>query len=140
MIHLKYSKRFSFRNKNSDANQAVIDNLIRLSSKSEKENSMRINVFRSGTFDFPYKLTINRVEINTDTAMIEIIVAVQIIKLILLNAFSFILVSVLLYLAFTTYWVVLPALFYSLIYHQIISKKVLNFSKKMVDSWFEKPN
>lgn len=139
MINLKYVKRFSFSNKNSEANQAVIDKLTRLGSQSQQENSMRIHVFRNGTFEFPYVLTINRKEINENAAMIEIIVRVQIFKLIILNAFSAVLVSVLLYFAFESYWVLFPALFYSLIYYQIVRKEVLKFTEKLVNSWFEKP-
>jgi hypothetical protein len=137
MFSLKYSKRFSFRNKNSDANQTVNDNLIRLNSKSEKENSMRINVFRDGTFEFPYALTITRKEINDNSAMIEVIVRVKTLKLILLTVFSGILVSVLLYLTFKSYWVLFPAFFYSLIFHQIGRRKVWKFTERLVNGWFD---
>lgn len=138
MNNLKYSKKFSLRNKNSEANQSVIDELFRLGSKSEKENSMRITIFRSGSFDFPYLLTVNRTEMDSDTLSIEIIVRVQILKLILLNTFSGILVSILLYLTFESYWVVFPALFYSLTFYQIGRKRIFNFAEKLVNSWFTK--
>lgn len=136
MFNFTYAKQYSLKNKNAEVNQKVIDHLIQLSSKSEKENSMRITVFNRGTFHFPYTLSVSRKEVNENNALIEAIIRVKMTKLILLSLFSSVFIFGLLILVFGPFWLLLIALLHAVIIYQIGRKKVVLFTEKMVHGWF----
>ncbi len=137
MFSLKYTKQYSFKNKNSDANNKVIEKLIQLSCKSTKENSMRITLINRGTFHFPYSLTLKREEINEDRANLEIVIQVEMMKLLLLSLISSTLIFAILYLVFDARWLSFMALIYGVLIYQIGRKKIIFFTEKMVSNWFK---
>jgi hypothetical protein len=80
MLNINYSKEYSFRNKNSSANQVVIEKLNQLKSKSKNNNEIRILVMNKVTLDFPYALDIIQKDICKKDELFKLISMLNCIK------------------------------------------------------------
>ena len=130
MLNLRYIKEYSFRIKKSTTNNDVVMRIDELENKTKSINSMRVNVFRQVILELPYSFRIIKIENNENTAIIRLILKVEVLKLIILFTISSLVVTIILAFVANSFLVIFPIALFAFLFYLLSRQKVLNFTKK----------